>query len=81
MRTFTVSLLSSTGIFFSALPIFTTPALPLINTNNIINVTSYGAVGDNATDNTTAIQSAINTAAAGGTARIPAGIFCAGRWP
>ena len=35
-----------------------TPALPLINTNNIINAADYGAVGDNATDNTSAIQNA-----------------------
>ena len=39
-----------------------------INTNNVVVVTNpaYGAVGDNATDNTTAIQNAINAAAAGG---------------
>jgi polygalacturonase len=65
------------------------PVLPLnINTNNVINITSapYGAVGDGVTTNTTAIQSAINTAAAGGTTNglsggvveIPAGTFLSG---
>ena len=59
------------------------PALPAINTNNIVVATNtaYGARGDNATDNTAAIQAAINAAAAGattnglagGTVRIPAG--------
>jgi polygalacturonase len=41
----------------------------LINTNNVIVVTNaaYGAVGDNVTTNTTAIQNAINAAALGGT--------------
>lgn len=57
--------------------------LPLINTNNIVNVTNapYNALGDDSTDNTIAIQNAINTAAAGGltngasggTVEIPAG--------
>ena len=63
-----------------------TPALPLINTNNIINAADYGAVGDNATDNTSAIQNAISAAAAGGstngliggTVNIPAGIYLCG---
>ncbi len=43
--------------------------LPLINTNYIIVVTNspYNAVGDSITTNTTAIQNAINAAAAGGT--------------
>src|SRR5487761_2793447 len=40
-----------------------------INTNNVIIVTNaaYGAVGDGVATNTTAIQNAINAAAAGGT--------------
>jgi polygalacturonase len=41
--------------------------LPQINTNNIVNVTNYGAVGNGVITNTTAIQSAINAAAMGGT--------------
>jgi polygalacturonase len=55
-------------------------SLPQINTNNILNITNYGANVTNA-DNATAIQNAINAAAAGGTTnglnggtvRIPAG--------
>ncbi|MGA2180385.1 MAG: glycosyl hydrolase family 28 protein [Verrucomicrobiota bacterium] len=65
------------------------PALPNINTNNIITVTNapYNAVGDGATDNTLAISNAIIAAAAGGnvgglyggTVRIPAsGTFLCG---
>ena len=60
-----------------------TPILPAINTNFIVTVTNstYGALGDNSTDNTTAIQSAITAASRGGltngllggSVRIPAG--------
>ncbi len=65
---------------------YSTPALPIINTNNIINVLTYGAVGDGISTNTTAIQNAINAAAtggttngaAGGTVEIPAGIYLSG---
>ena len=52
-----------------------------INTNNVINVTNFGAVGDDVSTNTLPIQNAINTAARGGqtngllggTVEIPAG--------
>jgi hypothetical protein len=64
------------------------PALPNINTNNIIVITNaaYGAVGDGVKTNTTAIQNAINAAAAGGTTdgaaggtvEIPPGIYLSG---
>ena len=62
------------------------PTLPSINTNNVVNVTTYGAVGDGTTDNTAAIQAAINAAAAGpatnslsgGTVEIPTGTFLSG---
>jgi polygalacturonase len=58
----------------------------LINTNHVRNITNYGAVGDNITTNTTAIQNAINAAAAGGTTNgaaggtveIPPGIYLSG---
>jgi polygalacturonase len=58
---------------------FIIPALPTIP-NGIFNVTNYGAIGDGATTNTSAIQSAINAAdkANGGTVEIPAGIFLSG---
>ena len=41
------------------------PALPVINTNNMVNILNQGAVGDGVTTNTTAIQNAINAAAGG----------------
>lgn len=43
-----------------------TPWTLLVNTNNVINVTNYGAVADGVFTNTVAIQSAINQAAKGG---------------
>jgi polygalacturonase len=57
-----------------------------INTNFVVNVTNYGAVGDGMTTNTAAIQSAINAAAAGGTTNglsggkveFPAGVYLSG---
>jgi polygalacturonase len=65
---------------------YATPALPMINTNNVVNIMDYGALGDGVTTNTAAIQNAINAAAAGGTTNgvnggtveIPAGIFLCG---
>jgi polygalacturonase len=60
------------------------PALPNINTNNVFNITDapYSAKGDGSTDNTTAIQAAINAAAGasgGGTVEVPApGIYLSG---
>jgi polygalacturonase len=58
----------------------------VINTNNVINILNFGAVGNGVTTNTTAIQNAINAAAAGpatngapgGTVEIPPGIFMCG---
>jgi len=65
---------------------FAVPALPVINTNNIVNILNFGAVGDAVTTNTTAIQNAINAASAGGvtngasggTVEFPAGVFMCG---
>jgi polygalacturonase len=62
------------------------PALPAINTNNLVNVTAYGAVGDGVTTNTLAISNAIAQAASGGTTNgliggtveFPAGIYISG---
>lgn len=56
-----------------------TPLLPNIPAGNF-NVTTYGAVGDGITTNTTAIQNAISIASAsgGGTVEIPAGTYLSG---
>lgn len=78
------SLLLALGTAFNAsAAYYSTPALPLINTNNVIVVTNapYNAVGDNSTDNTVAISNAITSASSGGvtnglsggTVEIPAG--------
>lgn len=77
-----VALALGTNLVFADIP------LPKINTNNVINVTNapYGAVGNGVVTNTTAIQSAINAAAlggttnglSGGTVEIPAGVFLSG---
>ena len=79
---------AAAGVVLHASPGLAVPALPVINTNNIVNVTNaaYGAAGDGVTTNTTAIQNAINAAAAGGTTNgaaggtveIPAGIYLSG---
>ena len=77
------------GIFpFAPNQVSAAPALPNINTNNVITVTNtaYGAVGDGFITNTTAIQNAINAATLGpvtngllgGTVRIPPGIYLCG---
>jgi polygalacturonase len=81
-------LLAATAALLWVVPAMATPALPVINTNNVVVITSapYNAVGDGVTTNTTAIQSAITKAAAGGTTNgaaggtveIPAGIFLSG---
>ncbi len=56
-------------VFLADRAIAVTPWTLLVNTNNIIVATNatYGAAGDGVTVNTTAIQNAINAAAAGGT--------------
>ncbi len=72
--------ITTVGVLF-ATTTFGTPTLPNINTNNVVNITAYGAVGDGITDNTLAISNAIVAAAAGGmtnglsggTVEIPAG--------
>lgn len=69
MKRFAASLAFAAGLVSNAgAGYYATPALPIIDTNNIIVVTNpvYGAVGDNLSTNTTAIQNAINAAAAGG---------------
>jgi polygalacturonase len=58
--------LSAALVLLGAGAAFADVPLPLINTNDIINATSYGAVGDGVFTNTIAIQNAINQAAQGG---------------
>ena len=81
--------LVSLGLFSSAAEALALPALPNINTNNIITITNapFNAAGDGATDNTLAISNAIVQASLGGntnnlfggTVRIPApGVFLSG---
>ena len=55
------------------------PAMTVIP-STVFNITNYGAVGDGTSDNTTAIQTAINTAnaAGGGMVEVPAGKFSSG---
>ncbi len=52
-------------------------AYTVINPNNIYNVKNYGATGNGASDDTAAIQNAINAAyeAGGGVAEVPAGTY------
>ena len=89
MKPLPARLLFAVGIVFAAPKIASAlPALPVINTNNIIVITQppYNAVGDGVATNTTAIQNAITRAAtggttngaAGGTVEIPPGIYLSG---
>ena len=67
---------AGTGLLFILVPVTCsfaqTPALPIIPANSF-NITTYGAVGNGVTTNTTAIQNAINAAfaAGGGTVEFP----------
>jgi len=57
------------------------PTLPVINTNNIVSITSFGAVSSTTLTNTAAIQSTIDSAATtngGCTVEIPAGTYLSG---
>ncbi len=74
---------AGTGLLFILVPVTCSlsqsPQLPIILANSF-NVTSYGAVGDGVTTNTTAIQNALNDAATagGGTVEVPSGIYLSG---
>jgi polygalacturonase len=71
------------GLLFILVPITCglaqSPQLPIIPANSV-NVTTYGAVGDGITTNTTEIQNAITAAvnAGGGTVEFPSGVFLSG---
>lgn len=65
-------------IFLSLLPILTffqTGTTVSAADGSVVKVADYGASGDGKTDDTAAIQAAINTAASGDTVLIPDGIF------
>ena len=74
------------GLLLSVTAITGAPTLPNINTNNVVNITNFGATNSLTLTNTAAIQNAINAAAAGGTTNgaaggtveIPPGIFLSG---
>jgi polygalacturonase len=63
----------------NAQPAYVAPILPSIP-DKTFNISIYGAVGDSATDNTKAIQEAINATAnaGGGRVIIPAGVYLCG---
>ena len=46
----------------------------------VVNVLDYGAVGDDATSNTAAIQAALNALTSGGTMYVPEGIYRSVGW-
>jgi hypothetical protein len=67
------------GIFLLlALTCILSPAFAQPQSTNFYNVTDFGAVGDNATDNTAALTNAL-AAAAGGTLYFPAGTYLTGQ--
>ena len=74
------------GLLLSVAAMTGAPTLPNINTNDIVNITNFGAVSSTTLTNTAAIQNAINAAAAGGTTNgaaggtveIPPGIYLSG---
>jgi len=78
--------LACAGLLLAVTTLTGAPALPNINPNNVVNITSFGAVSSETLTNTTAIQDAINAAAAGGTTNgaaggtveIPAGTYLSG---
>jgi len=82
-----VSLFLTVSLFFAsthyatikAQSVYVAPTLPTIS-NKTFNIKDYGAVGDNATDNTKAINDAINAAAkaGGGKVIVPSGIYLSG---
>jgi hypothetical protein len=73
--------LATIGYCASINLVLAAPALPTINTNNVVNITNFGAVSSTTLTNTTAIQNAINSAATtngGCTVEIPAGTYLSG---
>jgi polygalacturonase len=79
---FLIAFFSLAGSNYSAIKAqstFVTPTLPSIP-DKTFNIKDYGAIADGKTDNTKAIQDAINAAgnAGGGMVEIPAGVYLCG---
>ena len=73
--------LATAGLILTVTAASALPALPNINTNNMVNITNFGAVSSATLTNTAAIQNAINSAATtngGCTVEIPSGIYLSG---
>jgi exo-poly-alpha-galacturonosidase len=72
---FTVKSVNSSGTELAVSNTITQSTAPAMT---VFNVTSYGAVGNGTTLNTTAIQNAINACTPGGKVLIPSGTFLSG---
>ncbi|HTY88367.1 MAG TPA: glycosyl hydrolase family 28 protein, partial [Candidatus Acidoferrum sp.] len=81
LRNFLLFSLAVSGVIAWVPKVAAVPALPNINTNNIVNITNFGAISSTTLTNTAAIQAAIDSAATtngGCTVEIPEGTYLSG---